>query len=85
MRQRYNVPAGEVEHESVKYRITGVHKSTEKGSVETGNPLGATDKYAILRFEEIINGVVTTLIDAMAGVLKFNGTSYIDAVENLLK
>lgn len=85
VRQRYNVPAGEVEHESVKYRITGVHKSTEKGSVETGNPLGATDKYAILRFEEIINGVVTTLIDAMAGVLKFNGQSYIDAVENLLK
>lgn len=85
IRQRYNVHAGEIEHESVKYRVTGVHKSTEKGKVETGNPLGATEKYSVLRFEEIINGATTTLIDAMSGVLKFNGRDYANVIENMLK
>ncbi len=85
VRQRYNVAKGEIEHESVKWRVTGVHKSTEKGSIETGNPYGSTDKYSVLRFEEIINGKTTVLIDAMAGIIKFNGKSYTDPVENLLK
>lgn len=85
VRQRYNVANGEIEHESVKWRVTGVHKSTEKGSIETGNPYGSTDKYSVLRFEEIINGTTTVLIDAMAGIIKFNGKSYTDPVENLLK
>lgn len=85
VRQRYNVAKGEIEHESVKWRVTGVHKSTEKGSIETGNPFGSTDKYSVLRFEEIINGTTTVLIDAMSGIIKFNGKSYTDPVENLLK
>ena len=85
VRQRYNVANGEIEHESVKWRVTGVHKSTEKGSIETGNPYGSTDKYSVLRFEEIINGTTTVLIDAMSGIIKFNGKSYTDPVENLLK
>lgn len=85
VRQRYNVPKGEIEHESVKWRVTGVHKSTEKGNIETGNPYGSTEKYSVLRFEEIINGKTTVLIDAMAGIIKFNGKSYTDPVENLLK
>lgn len=85
VRQRYNVAKGEIEHESVKWRVTGVHKSTEKGSIETGNPYGSTDKYSVLRFEEIINGTTTVLIDAMSGIIKFNGKSYTDPVENLLK
>ena len=84
VRQRYNVTAGEIEHESVKYRMTGVHKSTEKGKVETGNPLGATEKYSVLRLEEIVNGETTTLIDAMAGILKFNGKDYANVIENML-
>lgn len=85
VRQRYNVAKGEIEHESVKYRVIGVHKSTEKGSIETGNPYGSTDKYSVLRYEEIIDGVTTVLVDAMAGVITFNGKSYTDQVENLLK
>lgn len=85
VRQRYNVAKGEIEHESVKWRVTGVHKSTEKGSIETGNPYGSTDKYSVLRFEEIINGITTILIDAMSGIIRFNGKSYTDPVENLLK
>ena len=65
VRQRYNVAKGEIEHESVKWRVTGVHKSTEKGSIETGNPYGSTDKYSVLRFEEIINGTTTSLHSAL--------------------
>ena len=84
VRQRYAVAAGETEHESVKFRITGVHKSTEKGNIETGNPFGSTDKYSVLRYEEEINGEVTTIIDAMAGVIKFNGVDYTNQIENLL-
>lgn len=83
-RQRFDVAAGEMGHESVKYRITGVHKSTDKGSVELGNPIGSTDKYSILRYEEEINGEIVTIIDAMAGILKINGVDYAGAVENLL-
>ena len=83
-RQRYNVPLGEIEHESVKFRIIGVHKSTEKGNIETGNPFGSTDKYSVLRYEEEIDGEVTTLIDAMAGIIKFNGEDYTNQVESLL-
>lgn len=85
VRQRYNVAMGEIEHESVKWRVTGVHKSTEKGSIETGNPYGSTEKYSVLRYEEIVNGETTVLVDAMAGIINFNGKSYTDPVENLLK
>ena len=31
------------------------------------------------------DGKVVTLIDAMAGIIKFNGKSYTDTVQNLLK
>lgn len=84
VRQRYNVAGGEIEHESVKYRVTGVHKESDKGSVETGNPLGSTEKYSVLRYEEEINGEITTIIDAMAGLIKYNGKDCTNAVESLL-
>lgn len=84
VRQRYNVAAGEIEHESVKFRVTGVHKSTEKGSIEMGNPYGSTEKYSVLRYEEEVNGEITTIIDAMAGLIKYNGKDCTNAVENLL-
>ena len=38
----------------------------------------------MLRYEEEINGEVTTIIDAMAGVIKFNGVDYTNQIENLL-
>lgn len=85
VREKYNVSNGNIEQESVKWRITGAHKSTEKGNIETGNPFGSTEKYSVLRFEEIVDGKQTVLIDAMAGIIKFNGKSYSDSVENLLK
>lgn len=83
-RQRYNVALGEIEHESVKFRITGVHKSSDKGNIETGNPFGSTNKFSVLRYEEEINGEITTIIDAMAGVIRFNGVDFTNQIESLL-
>ncbi|NLV58686.1 MAG: hypothetical protein GXY67_07930 [Clostridiales bacterium] len=83
-RQKYNVATGEIGLESVKFRMTGVHSSTDKGKVEQGNPWGSTDKYACLRFEEEINGEIVTLVDAMAGIIKVNGVTVTDTVESIL-
>lgn len=85
VRQRYDVPKGEIKHESVKYRVTCVHVSTEKGDIETGSPYGSTEKFSVLRYEEEIDGVVTTIADAMAGLIKYNGKDCTNEVDNLLK
>ena len=69
----------------MKFRLTGAHAETQKGDVETGSPYGSTEKYSLLRYEEEVNGKVITIIDAMAGVIKYNGKSYTDSVQNLLK
>lgn len=84
VRQRYNVPKGEIEHESVKYRVTGVHKSTEDGTAQAGNPLGSSDKFSVLRYEKIINGETITLVDVMTGTLKINGEDITDVVQSML-
>lgn len=82
--QNYDTAQAEIEYESVKYRVIGVHKSTEKGSVETSNPLGSSDKYSVLRYEEEVNGEITTIVDAMAGIIRFNGKDYTDEIEKIL-
>ena len=84
VRQRYNVAKGEVEHESVKYRLTGIHVETQKGDIETGSPYGSTEKYSCLRFEEEVDGTVVTIADAMAGLLKWNGKDYTNVVDSML-
>lgn len=84
VRQRYNVQLGEIEHESVKFRLRGVLKKTGKGNIETGNPYGSTNDYSLLRFEEEIDGKVTTLVDVMAGILKVNDKNHTDDIESLL-
>lgn len=83
-RQRHNVPRGEIEYESVKFRITGIHTATEKGNIETGNPYGSTDRYSVLRFEEERDGEIITIVDATAGVIRINGKDYTDVIENML-
>lgn len=85
VRQRYNVSKGEIEHESVKYRVTGVHTETQKGDIETGSPYGSTEKYSVLRYEEEIDGVLWIVVDATAGILRWNGVDYTDPVEKMLK
>lgn len=85
VRQRYNVATGEIEHESVKYRLVGVHVETQKGDIETGSPYGSTEKYSCLRYEEEINGKVTQVVDAMGGGISHNGKKYTDEIQNMLK
>lgn len=85
VRQRYNVAKGEIEHESVKYRVAGIHTETQKGDIETGSPYGSTEKYSVLRYEEEVDGKIVTIVDATAGVLRNNGKDYTDVVENMLK
>lgn len=85
VRQRYNVAKAVIEHESVKYRITGMHVETQKGDIETGSPYGSTEKYSVLRYEEEIDGKVTTIADAMAGLIRFNGKDYTDVVQSMLE
>ena len=85
VRQKYNVAKATISHESVKFRLIGAHTETQKGDIETGSPFGSTDKYSLLRYEEEIDGTIVTIIDAMAGVIKYNGVAYTDAVQNLLK
>lgn len=84
-RQRYDVPQGEIGHAGAKFRVIGVHTKTEKGDIETGNPYGSTESYSILRYEEELNGEVITIVDAMAGVIKYNGKDYASDVDSLLK
>lgn len=84
VRQRYNVPKGTLEHESVKFRCVVVHKSTEDGTIELGNPYGSTVKFSVLRYEKEVNGKVVMLVDAMTGDIKINGKNYSEQVESLL-
>ncbi len=84
VRQRYDVPSAEIQHESVKFRVTCMHKDTSKGNIETNNPYGSTDTFSVLRYEEIVNGETVILIDAMAGIIKYNGVDYASAIDNLL-
>lgn len=84
VRQKYDTPSGEMGHESAKFRLTCVHKSTDDGTIELGNPYGSTEKYSVLKYEKEINGEIVTKIDAMAGILIFNGKDYAGDVESLL-
>lgn len=85
VRQRYDITKGDILFESVKFRLIGVHVETQKGDIETGSPYGSTDKFSCLRYEEEVNGKVITVVDAMAGVIKYGKTDYAKNVSNLLK
>lgn len=84
VRQRFNAATGESEHESVKYRVTGYHVESQKGDIETGSPYGSTDKYSLSRYEEEIDGELVTVIDAISGILMWNGKEYTSIVESML-
>ena len=85
VRQKYSRAKNNVEYESVKYRLTGMYKSTEKGTIETGNPLGSTDKYSLTRYEEIVDGKQTMLIDGPNNIIRIMGVDYSDDIQKLLK
>ncbi len=84
VRQKYNVGKTAIEKESVKYRLTGLHKSTETGTIELGNPWGSTDKYSLIRYEEIVNGKTVKLIDGPNNINRINGKDYSEDVQKLL-
>lgn len=83
-RQRYMVEKGQLGIEGAKYRVVGVHKGTEHGTVEAGNPLGSTERYAVLRFERIMDGEVDVLVDVMKGIINFNGIDANSDVRSVL-
>lgn len=85
VRQKYTTSDTSIGYESVKYRLTGMHKSTEKGTIETGNPWGSTDKYSLVRYEEIVDGTQTMLVDGPNNIIKINGKDYAGDVQKLLK
>lgn len=85
VRQKYTVSKTEIEYESVKYRVTGMHQSTEKGTIESGNPYGSTETYGLVRYEEIVNGKTVMLIDGPKNIIRVNGKDYSGDVEKLLR
>ena len=83
-RQNYSVSQGDMDLELVKVRARLIHKSTEKGSIETNNPLGSNEKFSVLRYEEEIAGEIITLIDSTAGRLILDGVDYSDRMTSIL-
>lgn len=69
VRQKYGTANQALGHESVKFRMTGFHAENSKGSVEMNNPYGSSDKYSLVRYEEYIDNVAVTIIDAAAGII----------------
>lgn len=84
VRQKYSVGKTAIEKESVKYRLTGMHKSTETGTIETGNPWGSTEKYSLVRYEEIVGGKTVKLVDGPNNIIKINGKDFSGDVQKLL-
>ncbi len=83
-RQRLSVSSGDLGYEGGKYRVTGMLKSQKEGTVERGNPIGTTNEYSVSRYEREVDGVVVTLIDVVAGIVKINGVDYSSKVRSLL-
>lgn len=84
VRQDYAVADGDLGHEAVKFRFIAVHKSTDKGSFKIGDPYGSSEKYSVIRYEEEVAGEVITIVDATAGILRFNGTDYAKNIADLM-
>lgn len=84
VRQSFNVAESSMDHESVKYRFTCFHKSSDGGEVEAGNPLPGVDKFSVVRYEKIVSGNTVVLIDIASGIIRINGTDYAGKVQNLL-
>lgn len=84
VRQRYAVAAVRLSMRASSSASPVFTSPPRRATSKPANPFGSTDKYSVLRYEEEINGEVTTIIDAMAGVIKFNGVDYTNQIENLL-
>ena len=85
MRQKYDTALGQIVPVSLKVRLTGMPKSINKGTIESGNPFGSTVEYSCTRYEEEQEGVITTLIDIMMpDRYIWNGTNYYQDYSSML-
>lgn len=83
-RQTFDTSKTDIKHEGVKFRTVSLFKRVEKGTIETGNPWGSTCVYGIVRYEEIVDGKQTFLVDATGNKLVVNGKSFTDDISSLL-
>lgn len=83
-RQKYDVAKRTMGYESVKYIFEVQHKSTESGTVERGNPLGDTEKYAVFSYKKLIAGKLVDHVDATAGILKLDGKDCVQDMDKYL-
>lgn len=83
-RQKYDVPKRKMGYETVKYFFEVQHKSTEAGSVERGNPLGDTEKFAVFVYKKLINGKLVDHVDATGGILKLDGKDCVEGMDKML-
>lgn len=84
-RQVYDVAKADIAHQADRFRLSVVHKSSQKGSVERNNPLGGTEGFSVLRYEEIQGKKTILLIDAAAGKVTANGKNFSDVIQKLLQ
>lgn len=84
-RQKYDVAKSEIGHQADRYRMTVAHVASSKGTLERGNPYGTTDRFSVMRYEEVLAGETVVLIDAINGKVKINGVDYSDQIEKLLR
>ena len=83
--QELDATKGQIDHKSVKFRVSAAFTKVSKGTIETGNPLGSTNEYSVYRLEEEREGKVVTLIDILKGIIRINGKDYNSDVLRMLK
>ena len=84
VRQVLDTAKAAIRYESVKYRLRGMPKAATGGSITKGNPWGGSERYSLLRYEEIVNGKQTKLLDWLANKVVINGKDYSLDVSKLL-
>lgn len=75
----------DMNHRSIKYRVEAYPTKISDGTVERGNPLGATIEYSVRRVEKEVAGQVVTKVDILGGEIMINGRSYTSDVQRLLQ
>lgn len=83
-RQNYDVANVDMALDSIKFRATVMHVSTETNQIESGNPYAATETFSVIRWEEELNGEMITKVD-VAGTVLINGRDCRRDVESILK
>lgn len=83
-RQVLNTATGDLGYSPTKYRISCLKQKESGGTIERGNPQSGSVEYGITRYEAEVDGVVVTLIDVLAGIVRVNGVDYTNQVRSML-